>query len=94
MEEEAAAEEDEDEGEPRSSEPHRMGTRRGPGRLYSHIFQRSSAGRWENPCWNCVLAAKIGTGTILCGTTRTYKRSIMFCRGNPIHHVGDEALAR
>lgn len=35
---------------PRSSEPQRMETRRGPGRLCSHIFQRSSAGRREKRC--------------------------------------------
>lgn len=50
----------EDEGQPRSSEPHRMDTRRGPGRLYSHIFQRSSAGRREKACWICVLALALG----------------------------------
>lgn len=84
----------EEEREPRSSEPHRMDTRRGPGRLYAHIFQRSSAGRREKACWKCVLASKIGIGTILCGTMRTYKSSLIFCLGNLIHHVRDEALAR
>lgn len=33
------------------SEPHRMETIRGPGRLYSQIFQRSSAGSREKRCW-------------------------------------------
>lgn len=33
------------------SEPHRIETMRGPGRLYPHIFQRSSAGSREKRCW-------------------------------------------
>lgn len=80
-----------EERETRSSEPHRMDTRRGPGRLYSHIFQRSSAGRWEKACWKCVLDSKIGIGKNLCGTLKTYKSSLMMCLGNLIHHVRDEA---
>lgn len=42
--------EDEDTGGG-SSDPQRMGTARGPGRLRAHILQRSSAGRREKRCW-------------------------------------------
>lgn len=42
--------EEEEEAQPRSSEPHRTETSRGPGRLYPHILQRSSAGRRGKKC--------------------------------------------
>lgn len=45
-----AMEGEEEDGQPRPSAPHRIETRRGPGRLYSHIFQRSSAGKREKRC--------------------------------------------